>query len=269
MPPRGRESADVVPNVTAVLDDIQRPIVPAGNLEANTLFGFLRDDFASIWDALCASQAESSNGANFTLGLLATVLLELCSRIASSSDHAYRWFSDALGEEDPRYYAELPFESNLPRRFKLPAASVVPPERQLLSVIFDLVRNGQAHQYQQVVGLLDDGRLLGIQLTGVDRGGENARFDDLLRWPLTRPADHLALDIKQRTGNIWLRVRPEILFKDVQRAAERSGLFNGMLQLDYLSGPQFAADSDAVVKTLQASGILRLADHPTDRRVRA
>jgi hypothetical protein len=233
-----------------MVDGIPRPLVPPGHLEANTVFGFLVDDFASVWDALVSGREPPGSGANFALGLMAGVLLELCCRIASSCPDAYAHFSQRLGEEEPRYYSSLPFSVDLPNKFKLPAGPGAPPERQLLAAIFDLLRHGQAHQYHQMVATLGDRKLFGIQLTGAEWHSKPPPYESLMRWPNQRPADHLALDVRAETGNIWLRVRPEVLFKDIERAARMSSLFSGILQLDYLRAPSLDATADEVLKAL-------------------
>jgi hypothetical protein len=240
-------------------DDVPRPIVPPGHLEANTVFGFLVEDFASVWDALVSGTDPPESGANFALGLMATVLLELCCRIAGSSPHHYAHFSQRLGEQEPRYYSEVPFSVKLPTRFKLPASANVPPERQLLAAIFDLLRHGQAHQYQQMVASLADQKVFGIQLTGAERSNGSASYASLMRWPNQRPTDHLALDMTAAPRNVWLRVRPEVLFKDIELAARMSSLFSGVLQLDYLSPPRFDATVDQVLEALDPIRHPRLA----------
>jgi hypothetical protein len=239
-------------------DDIRRPFVPPGHLEANTVFGFLVGDFASVWDALVRGTKPPGSGANFALGLMAGILLELCCRIASSSSDAYAHFSERLGQHDPRYYCELPFSVSVPRGFKLPAGPNASPDRQLLAAIFGLLRHGQAHQYHQMVATLSDGKLFGIQLTGAEWKSKPPVYESLMQGSHTRPADHLALDVKAETGNIWLRVRPEVLFKDIERAARMSSLFSGILQLKYLRPPALDATAESVLTALAPAQFPRL-----------
>ncbi|HEY1339422.1 MAG TPA: hypothetical protein VGF59_18040 [Bryobacteraceae bacterium] len=234
--------------------EIPRPTVPSGHLEASTVFRFLVEDFASVWDALVAGSEPPESGANFALGLMAGVLLELCCRIAGSNPHHYAQFSERLGQQEPRYYSEVPFVTELPKRFKLPAGPKVPANRQLLPVIFDLLRHGQAHQYQQMVARLADAKVFGIQLTGAERRQESPSYESLMRPPRARPADHLAIDCTVAPGNVWLRVHPEVLFKDIELAARMSSLLSGVLQLDYLRPPAFEATSEEILKALESAG---------------
>ncbi len=105
-----------------------------------------------------------------------------------------------------------------PTEFDLP----VYPRRSkhrapLLWMLFDLIRNGQAHQYQQVVLRLD--RDVYLQLGGV-------RYRRRLRHAAAGGmADHLAYAWDARR-ELCITVRPEMLFLDIKRAIARSRLLS-------------------------------------------
>jgi hypothetical protein len=205
--------------------------VPPGNLEPQILFDFAVADFEAVWDALVGREPQSppASGANFLLAKHAVLLLELCSRVASDNGGpglALRQFSDQLRREERRYFRELPCDVRVPRDFSLPGDPARPPERQLLALIYDLVRNGQAHYYQQIPATLADGSFFGISLTGADPG--RPTFDEC-RHDRAYRARHLTLN--ERDGSPWLVVRPEALFIDVMLSARRASLFTGTLPL--------------------------------------
>jgi hypothetical protein len=58
----------------------------------------------------------------------------------------------------------------LPREFTLPCLETIPPARQLLAALYDCIRHGHSHQYQQIPVALGDGVIFMMSLTGVDVG---------------------------------------------------------------------------------------------------
>src|SRR5687768_2036614 len=74
------------------------------------------------------------------------------------------------GDFEGRYFTPIPGTCGLPREFELPSDPAQgPKDRQLLGALFDLVRNGHAHQYQQIVVDLTDGKYLAVSLDGVGK----------------------------------------------------------------------------------------------------
>jgi hypothetical protein len=67
----------------------------------------------------------------------------------------------------------------------------------------------------------------------------------------------LALDMKP-SGDVWLRVHPEVLFKDIEVGARMAGLFNGILPLDYLTSPAYLVTIDVLTEALEKAGCPRL-----------
>jgi hypothetical protein len=205
--------------------------VPPGNLEPGTVADLLRADFRAAWKGIAADERTTGVGGNFMFAGLAMTYLELSCRTASS-DVSGRTLSDygrALHEREPRYFAELPCKVSLPRDLSLPTYGTAPVDRQLLTLLFDLIRNGQAHQYQQIPLRLVDGRHLTIALSGAtnDRPIDEAipRGD--------RPEAHLMLDDSSEPLR-WL-ICPDVLFLDFERASRAARVFSQGLRPVYLS----------------------------------
>lgn len=99
----------------------------------------------------------------------------------------------------------------------------------LLGLLFDVIRNGQAHQYHQIVADLGAGQAsLGIELTGA-KGGRSLSGE-----MEARPLDHLQL-LRQAGSDVWLRVRPEILFLDFKGAIESAGILSAGLEFPFFT----------------------------------
>lgn len=100
----------------------------------------------------------------------------------------------------------------------------------LLSILFDLIRNGLAHQYQQIIANLNDGKHFYIKLTGPKFGYSfiNSR---------SQPNTHLDY-VMDSDSDLELTVFPNILFIDLKDAVDNSGLLERNLQFNYLSRGQ-------------------------------
>jgi hypothetical protein len=103
-----------------------------------------------------------------------------------------------------------------------------PQEAQLLWALFDLVRHGQAHQYQQIMVELNDGTIWGISLTGATAGRTLATVR------AARLSDHLS-QMPGDGGSLWLVVRPDVMFLDFKSAIARARVFEQGLEPTPLS----------------------------------
>jgi hypothetical protein len=223
--------------------------VPPGNLEPRTLFNFAVADFEATWDAL-VGRPESSEpgvaGGNFMLAKQAVLLLELSSRVAAAegpNGGAIRQFSQWIETQNRRYFLELPGDVQLPGDFVLPHSQRVPCKRQLLALIFDLVRNGQAHYYQQIPATLSDGSIFGISITGAEPGRPTL---DALRHDPNYATVHL--ELREQPGLLRLIIQPEVLFLDVMVTAQRAQLFTGTLPL-----ARFTRELDCTLEDLRSA----------------
>ncbi len=207
-----------------------------GDLTADEMFRFLTSDFETLWDSIAQKPSLDIARGNFVFALLATVLLEWASRLCSAdpSGAALEELSDALASLEPRYFMRLPADCPIPRQFALPTRGN--PKREMISLVWDLIRNGQAHQYQQRTLKLPSGEFFGIALTGPAHGNYLQKLRDGLR-----PPAHVSLSRDGRDGELgWLRVDPAMLFIDVRWSVERSGLLRRGLSFPYLApDPQY------------------------------
>src|ERR1043166_6026635 len=137
-------------------------------LDAQTIFDYIVGDFEGAWYALASRPGKNLGGGNFLFALLAMILLEFACRRCAQDPTGAKLLSvgTALRRIDQRYFATLPGECQPSRGFKLPGVN---PERHLLGWLFDLIRNGKAHQYQSAIARLTDGDF-DIDLSGAATG---------------------------------------------------------------------------------------------------
>jgi hypothetical protein len=225
------------------------------NLDPSTIFNFIVKDFEDAWDAL-AGVASAQNRGNFMFARQAMVLLEWAARLAASDKNgiALSDFSAKLYDIEPRYFTELP-GGPAPQKnkmeFKLPSMPSPNPARQLIRALFDLIRHGQAHQYQQIPVELSDGKVFWIRLSG-----PTYRFQ--LSTAESRRTVHLGYT-EDQSGNIWLLVRPDLFFLDLKSAVERSNLLGRELSFVYLrrggtNGSAYQFDSSSLKSALETKG---------------
>jgi hypothetical protein len=207
------------------------------DLPASSLARFIREDFRAAWDAVASLPADVGGRGNFMFARQAMSLIELAGRTCArdSTNGALTSLSQALEAIDPRYFTPLPGPCARPGmnsrhvEWTLPfRASANPQEAQLLWALFDLVRHGQAHQYQQIMVELNDGTIWGISLTGATAGRTLAKLQ------ANRPSDHLS-QMPGHDGSLWLVVRPEVMFLDFESAIARARVFEQGLEPSPLS----------------------------------
>jgi hypothetical protein len=131
------------------------------------------------WDALAEKPENvAGNRGNFTLALQAAVLLEWVCRlcICDSTGQALHDFTTELQKIEPKYCTELDGRCSALNEFSLPGVGP-DPQKSLLGAVWDLIRNGQAHQYHDLIVNLQGGTqwVLGLQ---------GARYG----WPLSKVA---------------------------------------------------------------------------------
>jgi len=222
------------------------------NVEPSQIYEFMVRDFADAWDAL-AGVPSARNRGNFMFARQAMVLLEWAARLAASdtTGGAISAFSDELHRIEPRYFTQLPGGAPQPKEFQLPSVTTANPERQLIWALFDLIRNGQAHQYQQIPVELLDGKVFWIALSGAASGFQLATAQ-------SRRKEHLGYK-DDPSGNVWLLVRTDLMFLDLKDAVERSSLLGRGLSFAHLvrAGPgrsDYQFDSAALKAALATAG---------------
>ncbi len=192
-----------------------------------TLRQFIVGDFRTAWDAVAELSGSHGRG-NFMFARQAMSLIELASRLCASEStgSAIADLGNELHSIEPRYFAAMPGPCASPGRrrngkieWKLPSRGTG-PESQLLWALFDLVRNGQAHQYQQIMVELSDGKVFGVSLTGAEHCCTLSVVQQ------NRPPDHLELKDYADDDSLWLLVHPGVLFLDFDAAIERASIFS-------------------------------------------
>lgn len=212
-------------------------------LDERTTLEFAVGDFATAWRAVAFAPVMQANRGNFLFAFQAMALLELASRLCDGAG-ALEKFTAALRKRNPRYFTILPMPRVRAKRgLAFPRSDRREPQRaELLEILFDVVRNGLAHQYAQKHTLLSDGHLHVI-VTGADVGRS---LDDV------GPADeHLGVQIDE--SDLWIMLRTDIFFRDVRDAARECSLERGRLsRVD--AGKPFAAQVHEVFAALRANG---------------
>lgn len=205
-------------------------------IEPRVTFMNIGRDFEGAWNGVAKSTEPDTGRGNFLFGLLACVLLEWACRVCrtDATGQSLQRLSEALWDRNSRYFTELPVHCRIPpppkrkgeTEFELPHIQIRRPP-YLLWAIYDLVRNGQAHQYQQIPAHLDGHSYFWIAIKG-------AELRTSLETASERTADHLAF-CEYRDGNIGIRVRADLLFLDIRAAIEQSGLLDSGLRHKYLT----------------------------------
>ena len=99
-------------------------------------------------------------------------------------------------------------------------------------MLYDLIRNGLAHQYQQIiVTLLDRKKHFYVSLTGADHDQYLSTFKN------QKPPKHLAYTV-DNDGDVKLVIYPQILFLDFEKAIEESQILKRNLQFLYMDRPR-------------------------------
>jgi hypothetical protein len=103
-------------------------------------------------------------------------------------------------------------------------------DRQLLAMLFDLVRHGTAHQYQQITVELKHG-FCAVPITGTARGYTLDRAEPNRPTHLGHGRETFEED---EAPMHYVILRPELLFFDLENAIQRSGLLTRGLSFDHL-----------------------------------
>jgi hypothetical protein len=221
---------------------------------------FITGDFTDAWNAL--AMVPESGGpwslrhrCNYLFAMHSMVFLEWICRLCKSdpTKRALQDFSNELNAIEPHYFTEIPNDCNTPGVFELPTIKRLSQKRLLLSALFDLLRNGLAHRYEEIIVPLMGGDLA-IELLGAQHCHW---LDTVVQFRSTR---HLSYRLSQ--GDIFITVHPGILFLDFKAAFENAHLADsarnlvadpfqrGSLKGNYQFSPQ------ALESALQVAGHL-------------
>ncbi len=195
------------------------------------IFDFITGDFQCTWDALAEKPTSvAGNRGNFMFALQAVVLLEWVGQLCASdpTGKALSDFATELQKIEPKYFTELDDKCQAPSTFTLPGVGP-DPLKSLLGAVWDLIRNGQAHQYQDIIVKLTDGKQWALGLKGV-----------LHEWPLSKVAasrsslHHLAYSIDS-DGDLMLIVHPGAFFLDIRGAVQSAHLLSRGLTIHHFT----------------------------------
>ena len=216
------------------------------------IFKFITGDFEAAWNGL-AGTADSHRG-NFLFALLAMILLEWVCRLCSNEANALLDFSKALQQIEPRYFTQLDDGIKSPG-FTLPGVGP-DPLKNLLSALWDLIRNGNAHEYQDIFVALTDGKHWALRLLGVDHG-HSLHVVGEKRSSLR----HLTCSF-DRDGDLALTVHPGVLFLDIRDAVRNSSLLNRGLVPKPFARPrnqkEYQFSSTQLKEALQKGGFIQV-----------
>jgi hypothetical protein len=187
------------------------------NLEPDEIYNFIVSDFEGAWDSIAANPNPNIGRGNFIFARQAMNLLEFAARLYGKDVKIHAKFSSELKNIEPKYFTRLPSPCAVPKDLILPHNGET-SGRTLLWALFDLIRHGLAHQYQQIVVGLSDFKQFYISLAlGADYGRYLSVTQGL------RPLKHLAYRFDS-DGDLELKLYPDTLFIDIKNAIGNSAL---------------------------------------------
>jgi len=226
------------------------------NLSAEKALTFMINDFKGAWNSLAGVKDRRIGRGNFIFGFMAMNLLEFICRLCRSdaTGETLQDFSINLNKIEGKYFAHIP--GSLPKEngilnlkvkrgnFTLPYLDDQNKNNMLLTLLYDLIRNGIGHQYQQlVVDLKNDSKFF-ITLDGPSYG---KIIDKNKRWR------HLFCRL-EKNGDISLTIYPQILLVDFEDAVKQSKLLERGLAISHLKR-YYDIDSQCLVHSLKNGGI--------------
>lgn len=153
-------------------------------------------------------------------------LVEFVSRFYGRNTKLRKCFSNELFKIEPKYFTSLP-ETAAPvtQEFELPRLR---RKNILLWMLFDLIRNGIAHQYQQILVELPTKKYFYIQLSGPTH---QRYLSSVSR------STHLGYAIESDCV-LKVLLDPGILFLDLTYAVAKSDLLNKSSSFKHLIRPR-------------------------------
>ncbi len=205
------------------------------NLSANQIYDFISGDFRSLWNSLASIQGDINRG-NFTFALLSMLILEIISRYCNgdSTGDALKKFSDSLNKIEPRYFNKIPRMNKIQlkdRKKWIPLPYEKEEGKELIHLLFDLIRNGEMHYYHQIICEIKASDLLGVRISGADYGKELCKIK-LRDEHLDVVYSYIIDDHKYNTLYL-IQFRPEIMFLDIDKAIKDSKILDLKLPLNY------------------------------------
>lgn len=191
-----------------------------------TRYEFLCGDFESAWRSMAqrAKTGVPMSGGNYIFAQMTMVLLEMIGYAAQANATAFREFRRELKAIEPRYFKRLPGSTGRNHNPKIPWWGSY-KDRQAIQVLFDTIRNGQAHVYQQILMELDDGSTFGAAISGVNEFSPES--------PGNRDPEAIVhLDLEVQPNAVWLKFQPDVMLAHIRSAVDSSGFLGRNLISD-------------------------------------
>jgi len=255
---------DDEPRVTAVagrpipMPQSQRKRRPTSskNLHAFELYQMITRDFETAWNAMAGFDSGGDGRGNFMFCRQAMSLLEWVGNVCKGdpTGSALASVSAALAYIDRRYFTVLPSGAGISDAHiaAVPLPTAGRPKDELLAIVFDLA--------------LSDGTDFSVRLTGVELGRtlDEIQAERPERTVLGRiPTNTTHLTYTKQDGAILLTVSPPILYLDLKRAIELSGLLSHVAEFPYLTvRGRYKFTSQSLEEALRQGG------HPEFKRPR-
>ena len=116
------------------------------DLEPGEIYNFIFNDFSDVWNSVANNNNVKIARGNFMFAQQTMNLLEFIGRACEKNGNLLKKFAEKLNLIEPKYFTEIPGNCCIPGEFSLPSPDNN-PYNKLLSVLYDLIRNGIAHQY--------------------------------------------------------------------------------------------------------------------------
>jgi hypothetical protein len=214
------------------------------NLAPERIYNFIVKDFEGAWDSISANPDQSIGRGNFMFARQAMNLHEFVARFYGNDANLHKSYSDELFKIERRYFTALPGPvAAINQDFVLPHLGNT---HILLWSLFDLIRNGLAHQYQQIIAELTDGKYFYITLDGA------TYHRDLSKVAASRSSNHLGYGINT-DGDLRLLLDPGTLFLDFKGAIVNSDLLKNSASFQHLSRPRSKSNYNFDLRSLENS----------------
>lgn len=163
------------------------------------------------------------------------ILLEFIATYCKGDEscNALKDFTRELNSIETRYFSEISNFKASKGIKKLGLPTINGKNNEFIHVLFDLIRNRQAHQYQQILADLKD-QLLIISISG--RVGVPGRTEGLLLREVKKLQirdGHLNFTVGQAC--ISVSFRPEIFFLDITKAVEETEILERRFSFNHFN----------------------------------
>lgn len=177
-----------------------------------------------------------TGGGNFLFALLSMILLEFACRTCQIRDSSERLrrFSSELEKADKKYFTPLPNMCGNPKDFKLPSINGNSDSSPVIAMLYDLIRNGNAHQYNSTILSLPDGQV-DVAIIGAATGRS------MYVEGLPHRAKHLGYlceTVEKGRMNLFIYFAPDEMFRHLKKAILDSCILNPSDKVEFIQRPR-------------------------------